>query len=708
MSHERRWALGVAALLASAPLGGCQSAGPERGSAPAPSGSAAVASSAAPAALPAVPIDRQGSSVARAVEDDLLFVADEDHSALRLVPLPLGSAAAPGTFFLPGRPAQVLALPGRVLVTVRDLPEGGGALLVMKRGPGLDLAEVGRVVLPADAWGLALSPDSSVVLVSSAFSGVISVVDLATLKVRASVPVAREPRGMTFSEGSDRAYVSHLIGSAVTRLDGLSGSSPTATRLELPASPLRAPKGDKLPASLGYTVVPSPRGERLFFPRLALGALGPSAWAGAAAVDVWLTGPGEPLVPTPSAALPRPPLEENAPGTVELSGGAGAFAQPRAALYRADARTLLVACEGQEVLVELDALMTDPTFGVVRTYALGDCGAPTGLVFSADRETVFVHCRTSDGVKAISLIAGEGDYQARPPPSVTLEKTDPGDDLQRGRALFYDAGDESVSGGLACSGCHPEGRDDGHVWHEARFIDALREQEATNFLGGPRSLEGLHQDPEAVADSDGYGCGGMSNFVTLELDEENRALGYARQTPMLAGRVGAPGPYGWHAESPTLEARIRAGFGLHRWRMAPGEPKELQDKARQLALFVRQGLVPPPRAERPLTPQEERGKALFLSPETRCAGCHVPTSGFTDRAAVPLGEAPARAGFVAEEDRAYKTPSLLHVGSTPPYFHDGRFDTLEVLLEKNADSMGKTSHLSAEERAALVAYLRTL
>jgi cytochrome c peroxidase len=56
----------------------------------------------------------------------------------------------------------------------------------------------------------------------------------------------------------------------------------------------------------------------------------------------------------------------------------------------------------------------------------------------------------------------------------------------------------------------------------------------------------------------------------------------------------------------------------------------------------------------------------------------------------------------------FKTPSLLFVGGTPPYFHDGSAATLEEVLEKNRDRMGKTSHLSPDDRAALVAFLRTL
>ena len=118
--------------------------------------------------------------------------------------------------------------------------------------------------------------------------------------------------------------------------------------------------------------------------------------------------------------------------------------------------------------------------------------------------------------------------------------------------------------------------------------------------------------------------------------------------------------------------------------------------------------MPPPRTNRALTEVEQRGRAIFESAETQCTRCHVTSSGFTDRLPVPLAQPPARPGFVKEANTAFKTPSLHHVGGTPPYFHDGRVDTLEALIEQNADRMGKTAQLSADDKKALVAYLETL
>jgi cytochrome c peroxidase len=59
---------------------------------------------------------------------------------------------------------------------------------------------------------------------------------------------------------------------------------------------------------------------------------------------------------------------------------------------------------------------------------------------------------------------------------------------------------------------------------------------------------------------------------------------------------------------------------------------------------------------------------------------------------------------------AYNTPSLIGVGATGPYFHDGSAKTLrEVVTVGNpGDRMGRTSQLSSDQVDALVAYLETL
>ena len=364
-------------------------------------------------------------------------------------------------------------------------------------------------------------------------------------------------------------------------------------------------------------------------------------------------------------------------------------------VYRKSTRTLLVAGEGNDTLAELDAHAIAPALEPLRTYHVGleygdkvhiasACGAPTGIALSADETTAYVFCRATYDLSIVTLDGYDesAPFQPGPIPFIHLADDAATDEVAMGRRLFYDATDDTTSGGLACAGCHPEGRDDGFVWHEMPKSEFEKDH---LLIGTPFAL-----------DASG---------------EQVKELGQARQTPMLAGRVAATGPYGWLAESPTLERRIRGGFHMHRWfqswRNDVSIP-ELHMREGTLAAFLRDGLVPPPAHASELSPEEARGQELFMSESTQCSGCHAPKTAYTDRSLSPLRKLAPRRGYDEDDTAAFRVPSLLFVGGTAPYYHDGHAATLEQLVDQNHDRMGKTDHLSAGDRAALVAFLRTL
>src|SRR5262249_35696513 len=68
----------------------------------------------------------EGNAIARTLAGDALFVADEDDGSLYRVPLPLDAKVQ--RIALPGRPAQLLMLGDRMLVTIRD----PGLVLIMR------------------------------------------------------------------------------------------------------------------------------------------------------------------------------------------------------------------------------------------------------------------------------------------------------------------------------------------------------------------------------------------------------------------------------------------------------------------------------------------------------------------------------------------------------------------------------------------------
>ena len=109
------------------------------------------------------------------------------------------------------------------------------------------------------------------------------------------------------------------------------------------------------------------------------------------------------------------------------------------------------------------------------------------------------------------------------------------------------------------------------------------------------------------------------------------------------------------------------------------------------------------------------GQQLFFSDATRCASCH---SGpfYTDSMPRPPADIVRHDVGTGGDDSsekmgpAYDTPTLLGVYRTAPYLHHGGAVTLkEVLTTYNqGDQHGATSHLSEEQVAALVEFLRAL
>ncbi len=681
-----------------------------------------------------------GGSIGRTPSADALYVADEDRGLLQRIALPLDVANTPLKITMPGQPAQVVVLADKVLVTVRSLgavvpaadktessdaadpaasasasatvkapkaPEpkgpilakqvpsatGPGLLLVMRPDAEKGLVEVSRTELPQDAWGVTVTSDESLALITSAWTHQVSIVDIASGKLKATVDVPREPRAIIMHPNGKSAYITHLVGPDLTRIDGIDGDAPKAHAVKLPPTPARTPFLTQAGASLAYSATLSPDGKRLFVPRHALGTTGPQVWMGTSAVDVLLTEDDTPLSPprTDKPSIEEKNLEAQFTLNDESTGAGGPraagnpFVQPKAIVYRKKTDTLLVVSEGGDTVTELFARTIEPSMFVKRWYPLtldkdvkygvsNGCAAPSGMTLSADEDTAWVFCRASASIVVLSM---ETDG---PRPWVKIGEDPLSAEAAVGRRLYYNGTDDLTSGGMGCAGCHPEGRDDGHVWHET----VEWEQERRFFAGNKN-----------IADFQG----------------DTQRNGWPRQTPMLAGRLAAEGPYGWHAESPHLTHRLKGGFHLHRWGSFPWghDASEVHVRAMAIRAYLRQGLVPPPRPARELTEEEKKGKEIFNRLDTKCAGCHVPEMDYSDRAKYPVyAKLPAPKNFDEEEEKDFKTPSLRFVGGTAPYTHDGRFSTLEELIDLNEDRMGNTKQLTKPERAALVAFLRTL
>jgi cytochrome c peroxidase len=143
------------------------------------------------------------------------------------------------------------------------------------------------------------------------------------------------------------------------------------------------------------------------------------------------------------------------------------------------------------------------------------------------------------------------------------------------------------------------------------------------------------------------------------------------------------------------------------------------------------------------TDQENLGKSLFIDgvggvAEMGCAHCHLPpTFGMPkafnngldlkskDRGLGALAR-PSNDPFTPSNDGKFKASSLRNIALTAPYMHDGRFKTLDDVVEHYSRGVhphenlglvigegqgeGATSgfQLTNEQKAALVAFLKTL
>ena len=92
------------------------------------------------------------------------------------------------------------------------------------------------------------------------------------------------------------------------------------------------------------------------------------------------------------------------------------------------------------------------------------------------------------------------------------------------------------------------------------------------------------------------------------------------------------------------------------------------------------------------TRQEKHGETVF---NRSCASCHQPADAFVDHRQHDVGSG-----------GLFKTPTLRNANFNAPYFHDGRFDTYEQVVEHFNRTLALG--LSARERRDLIAYLKAI
>ena len=279
-----------------------------------------------------------------------------------------------------------------------------------------------------------------------------------------------------------------------------------------------------------------------------------------------------------------------------------------------------------------------------------------------------------------------------------------------GRVLFYDTR-LSANNTISCSSCHVQ---------KNSFVDPNR---ASKGFAGKQtdrhamSLVNLRYNP----------CG------RFFWDERAASLEEAVLVPITSKvEMG-------HDLAKVVEVLAKDDKYPDLFKKAFGDDKVTKDQvAKALAQFLRsmvscqskydEGLakVKSSRDDFPnFTVQENRGKALF---RRNCASCHQPgqDAHFTMIAPTNNGldeDHKTADGGVGDitlngfQLGTFKSPSLRNVERTAPYMHDGRFDTLEKVIDHyskevkphaNLDPRMNRLNFTDTEKAALVAFLKTL
>jgi cytochrome c peroxidase len=270
-----------------------------------------------------------------------------------------------------------------------------------------------------------------------------------------------------------------------------------------------------------------------------------------------------------------------------------------------------------------------------------------------------------------------------------------------GRRLFFEPR-LSVTGRYSCASCHDPTRafTDGR----ARARGATGEPLAHNTLTlvnvaynisfgwqhpGVHSLEAQMRQPLFNTHPVELGLVGGTHALRVQLQEDPRyAHAFAQAFPA--------------APAPSLDHLIKAIAAFERTLIFGGSAFDRYVFAGEHAA---------------LSDAAKRGMALFFSARAGCAACHsgINFSGNWRDAQGATG----RASFAVNgtSAQALRVPTLRNLALTAPYMHDGRYATLEAVLEHysrlarqrpSVDRRLPQVRLTQPERADLIAFLNSL
>lgn len=517
--------------------------------------------------------------------------------------------------------------------------------------------ETQRAFVGRGPVGIAFAPlpDHPRLVVANAASDDISVLDAVTLEEKARLLSGREPYAVVCTGDGTRAIV------ACRLADIPSVDIPPSSEVTVVDVPrLRIAQRHALEsAHLSESAAVLPDRPWLLTPLVRVRNLVPITQVARG----WVMSSGLALTPVNGAGpVTQLPLDE----------ANAYFADPSGLTVDAQGRRAYVTSAGGDVVtvVDLERLLqwVDQAPPLALTNAINDLELsahyvvgriPTGrnpqqLALSPGGETLFVAERLDDSILVVDTRSLE------PRDRISLDHDGDRDPVRRGEKVFTTA-HRTFQGQFSCRSCHPGGHADGLTY-----------------------------------DFDGDGIG--DNML------DNRSL------RGLAGTW----PFKWNGKNPSLKVQCGPRFAKVLMRTEPFSESQLQDLSAFLQSMPPARTVHASRAGQPLTPSQERGRAIFFATRTpegreiprerQCSSCHMPPL-YTNRMKSSVG---TRAATDASDE--FDTPHLLGIAASAPYLHDGRAKTLEELwtLYQTNDLHGVSSYMNKQQLNDLVEFLKIL
>jgi len=326
----------------------------------------------------------------------------------------------------------------------------------------------------------------------------------------------------------------------------------------------------------------------------------------------------------------------------------------------------VVTPDGKEIWV-LNAASNDISVIDLSSYQLiahieaGD--NPRGIVLSPDGTTAYVN-NTLAGTVSVIDVPTHTVTAIIPVTEIPLPPI-----LLRGKRLFFSSDDERMSKSqwISCNTCHFEGEQDGRTW----FFGFAGPRNTTSLLGMVETYP-LRWSGEWDESADSEFAVRKESFGTGLIEGEM----HCALSPVDC------------SDQPPNQGR--------------------SDDLDALAAFIdslQMPLSPSHAHGEPLTEAERRGRAIFSNPDLGCIECHPPPL-YTDHKKHDVGTATPDERIGPKFD----TPTLRGLYDSAPYFHDGSAATLYEALTRPSPKgeHDVRSLLSEAEIRDLIAFLLAL